>query len=137
MKTVGYELDDVRGAETVFWDDCDIDEKDAAYISEAYKCGFIQGTEDGSGKLMCYPNREITRGEAAVILSRMIDTEPVLRAVFADETSVSDETQEAVYTMNSLGIMVGTGESNISAQSSLTRAEAAVMLDKVLGIIEE
>ena len=39
--------------------------------------------------------------------------------------------------MNSLGIMVGTGESNISAQSSLTRAEAAVMLDKVLGIIEE
>lgn len=137
MKSVGYELDDVRGAQTVFWDDCDIGENDAAYISEAYKCGFIQGSEDPSGRLMCYPNREITRGEAAVILSRMIDTEPVLRAVFADETAVPTEAQEAIYTLNSLGIMVGTGDSNIAAQSILTRAQAAVMLTKVLGITEE
>lgn len=137
MKAAGYDLDDVCGIQTVFWDNDDIPKNEIAYIAEAYKCGFIQGTDNQSGRLMCYPNREISRGEAAVILSRMIDAEPVLRAVFADETSVPDEAQEAIYTMNSLGIMVGIGDSNISAQSTLTRAEAAVMLNKILNIKEK
>ncbi len=135
MKAIGYDLDDVVGAETVFWDNNDIPKDDVAYVAEAAKLGYIKGNENENGKLYFNPNKEVSRAEAALILSRMLDgSEPVYRAVFADETSVPTEARDAIYTMNSLGIMDGTGNGNISADASLNRAEAAVMLDKMISV---
>ncbi len=138
MKAIGHDLDDVVGAETVFWDNDEIPADDIAYVAEAAKLGYIAGNENNSGKLCFDPNKEISRAEAALILSRMLDgIEPVYRAVFADETSVPTQALNAIYTMNSLGIMDGTGNGNISADASLTNAEAAVMLDKLINIYTE
>lgn len=135
MKAIGYRLDDVVGAETVFWDNGDIPEEDIAYVAEAARLGYIDGEENENGKLCFYPNKTLSRAEAAVMICRFLESEePIYRAVFADETSVPAWAQDAIYTMNSLGIMCGTGGGNIDANSPITRAEAAVMLDRMTDI---
>jgi len=134
MKAMGEDLDELVGVETPFWDNEDIPKQDIAYIAEAAKLGFIEAKEN-EGRVCIDPNREITRAEAALILSRMIDcSQPLTRAVFADETSIPSEALEAVYLMNSLGVMNGTGNTNFAANEQVTRAQAAVMLDKIISI---
>ena len=138
MKALGHDLDSTVGASTVFWDNDEIPCEDVAYISEAAELGYISGRQvDGRGEYID-PLREITRAEAALILSRMTGiSDATTRAVFADETSVPAEALEAVYLMNSLGIMYGTGNTNIAANEAVTRAQAAVMLDRLISLSSE
>lgn len=137
MKALGHELSDVIGAETVFWDNDDIPDSDIAYVAEAARLGYISGSERDDGRICFYPNESLTRAEAAVMLCKMIGTEqPLYRAVFADETSVPSWAQDAVYTLNSLGLMNGIGNGSIGANEALTRGETAVILDRTMDIAQ-
>lgn len=77
------------------------------------------------------PNRSITRGEFAVVLSRLMAYQKTLDNTFSD-------LDEAFYTdsvlkLHKAGVMQGY-ENKINPTASLTREEAASMISRALGI---
>jgi hypothetical protein len=102
-------------------------------VSTAYELGYIDGTYIGS-KLCFLPNKEITRAEAAIIVCNMIDAAtPTSPPVFADEHQIPVYARSAVYSLNYMGIL-SSKDGNISADSPLTRADAAKILAAVMTI---
>ncbi len=105
------------------------------YINTAYKMGFAGGTEI-DGKLCFSPDSTITRAEAAVVLSNIITSmraveQPIVRPVFADASSLPVWAKEAIYTMNSLGIMKNKN-GYVSPSTPVSRGDAALMLEAMI-----
>jgi len=118
--------------DTGFADDANIQPQYKGYVAAAAELGYINGVETESGKYFM-PNYQITRAEAAVILSSMIGTkQPVIKTVFADESSIPAWASDAIGALAELGIMAGTGDGTISAMSGLTRAQTACMLNALM-----
>lgn len=117
---------------TGFADDVNIPAQYKGYVAAAAELGYISGVDTEAGRYF-YPNYQITRAEAAVILSSMIGTKrPVIKTVFADESSIPAWANDAIGALAELGIMTGTGDGSISASSGLTRAQTACMLNAMM-----
>lgn len=115
------------GSYTGFADDADIPEKYKGCVALADTLGIINGVETDAG-VKFYPNNQITRSEAAVILSRItgIDAGGEV-AVFADENDIPAFAKSAMRALYAAGILRGVGEGRLDAYSPLTRG-AAVQL---------
>lgn len=105
------------------------------YINTAYKMGFAGGAET-DGKLCFNPDSTITRAEAAVVLSNIITSmqsveKPIVQPVFADASALPVWAKEAIYTMNSLGIMKHNG-GYVSPDTPVSRGDAALMLQAMI-----
>lgn len=118
---------------TVFADLDGIDGEMKKYIASAYDLGYVKGSEI-EGKLYFYPDREITRAEAAVMLSSMLDAAaPTITPVFSDSDSIPTWARPSVYSLCALGILESyNGE--ISASSTVTRGDAAVILTRFMSV---
>ena len=94
-------------------------------VSAAYVSGYADGTFG--------PNKNITRQEAAVILSRIV-TEPELAgtAAYKDSASIDSWASDAVAKMAAKTYMQGDQNNNFRPKAALTRAEAAKILYEVL-----
>lgn len=122
--------------DTGFADDANIQPQYKGYVAAAAELGYINGVETENGRYFM-PNYQITRAEAAVILSSMIGTkQPVINTVFADESSIPAWASDAIGALAELGIMTGTGDGTISAMSGLTRAQTACMLNALMEQID-
>jgi len=118
--------------DTGFADDENILPQYKGYVAAAAELGYISGIETENGRYF-FPNYQITRAEAAVILSSMIGTkQPVIKPVFADESTIPAWASDAIAALAELGIMAGTGDGTISATSGLTRAQTACMLNALM-----
>lgn len=127
MRTLGYTPKD-SVEKTVFSDDSEISPKNRAYVSAAYHAGIIKGREV-DGQLCFCPSDAITRAETAVIMNNIIGGEvPVNVSLFADNDTVPAWAQSAMYALNELGILKGTGAGAISPDAAITRAQAAQIL---------
>ena len=115
---------------TGFDDDGDIAPAMKGYVSAAYTMGYISGTLK-EGKLCFLPNEEINRAEAAVMICAILGEESSgVIPTFADGAEIPVWAQEAIYTLNILGVMNAT-DGYISPTSSLTREQAALVLQAV------
>ena len=100
------------------------------YVFAAYTMGYISGTLK-EGKLCFLPNEEINRAEAAVMICAILGEESSgVIPTFADGAEIPVWAQEAIYTLNILGVMNAT-DGYISPASSLTREQAALVLQAV------
>lgn len=125
MRSAGF--DGFSTENTGFTDDADIPKEYKGCVAAAEAFGFINGIDDGSGRRFC-PNNQITRLEAAVILSRITGiTGDGTVAVFADSDAVPVWAQDAVNGLHSAGILRGNGSGSIDAYAPITRG-AAVQL---------
>lgn len=116
---------------TVFADDADINQDMKKYIATAYDLGYIKGSEV-EGKLYFYPNKEITRAEAAVMLASMLDAAtPTVTPVFSDSESIPTWARPSVYSLSSLGVLSSL-DGTISANSNVTRGDAATILSNFM-----
>jgi hypothetical protein len=103
-------------------------------VAAAQSLGIVNGTPDGSFG----SNEEISRQDMAVIVQRTLDAlkiKPTMKGgqpQFGDYADISDYATKAVSLMQSAGILEGSGDS-FHPQASTTRAEAAVMLVRMLG----
>lgn len=116
----------------------DVAESDwyADYVNTAFEKGLVKGvTETYFGA-----NENITREDAAVIISRACEntgkipasvTEP---AVFADSADISEYAAEAINALTSADILHGS-DGRFYPKNNCTRAEAAVMLKNILDMI--
>ena len=134
MHTIG--VDDVANVvSTGFDDDSEIPASMKGYISAAYELNYINGSYV-DGKLCFLPNESITRAEAAVIVSRMIEAAtPVIAPSFADSEDIPAWAQSSVFSLSSLGIL-DTENGAVRAQETITRADTARMLAAAMKIKE-
>ena len=78
-----------------------------------------------------FPNKNITRGEMAVILDRLMDYQTAAKNSFSDlgEAFYTD----AVLKANAVGVMLGSN-GTVRPTDPITRQEAAVLLCRALGL---
>ena len=125
-------ITDVPACEkTGFDDDADIAPAMKGYVAAAYSMGYISGSLK-DGKLCFLPNEEINRAEAAVMICAILGEESQgVVPTFADGAQIPVWAQEAIYTLNILGVMNAT-DGYISPTSSLTREQAALILQAIM-----
>ncbi|MFD0710494.1 S-layer homology domain-containing protein [Paenibacillus sp. GCM10027626] len=109
----------------------DVDAK-AWYAGEVYaakKAGIVQG--DGS---KFNPNGILTREAMAVMLvnAGLLNEEAAAAAKFADDAAISKWAKEAVYKAKASGLIKGVGKNTLQPQASAKRADAAVMLLRLI-----
>ena len=114
------------------------DVKADAYYADAVLQAHALGIVNGYGAAGFLPERSITREEFMVILSRAVEkagivVTPAPFAVlsFSDWSEVSPYAKDAVREMDIIGVLRGT-DGKIQPKAPITRAEAAVMLWRVL-----
>ncbi len=130
MSAAGYTGFEV--ADTGFADDAQIPEEYKGCIAAANALGIINGV-DSDGELKFYPNNQITRAEAAVIVSRLTGIENSGSiSVFADG-SVPAWARGAFEGLLEVGILRGNG-SSMDPYSPLTRAAAIKLASSIVDI---
>ena len=113
---------------TVFDDNATIPVGIRPYAATAQEAGYIVGTLSADG-LTFNSDEKITRGEAALILSRILDADVPASALL---TPVGEDLprgeRDAVLAMCAVGIYSRNDEGALAATESLDRATAAEML---------
>lgn len=115
----------------------DIDENEwyVPYVNAVCDCGIVQGHSDGNFGVGEY----ITREDVAVILYRTANVKNIQLEVkvgdkFKDIDEISEYAQNPVGVLRYNKIINGVGESIFGPKLNTTRAEAAVMIYKLLNI---
>ncbi|MBP1924249.1 hypothetical protein J2Z76_000102 [Sedimentibacter acidaminivorans] len=99
-------------------------------VQKAYKAGYIHGASE----LLFNPNSNLTREQAAVIVSKILGLElnPENVQRFSDSELISDWAKEYVNAVAVAQIMLGYSQDNtFMPQKPITRAEAIVLLDRL------
>lgn len=120
---------------TTAFSDVAIEDWFADVIAVAVDAGIIEGYKDGLFK----PNERITRQQMAVMLSRALNyvnkSVPVYDEIFekyTDNGSISSWAKHSVAEMLTTQIIKGKSETTIDPISNASRAEAAVMIKRLL-----
>lgn len=111
----------------------------SGYIKAATSYGIIKGYDNGSFS----PNETITREQAVTMIARAMtitklsvalsDSEAdQLLSAFPDGADVSDYATGSMAACLKTGIISGTSDTTISPKADITRAEVAVMVERLL-----
>ena len=127
MNAIGYgEVEAINN--TGFDDDNEISASMKGYVKKARDLGLVNGSVNAEGEYLFEPNREITRAEAALIVSKLVDAEvPTVKPIFPDRNDIPTWAEDAIYVLNDLGILVSV-DGSISPSASITRAQSENML---------
>jgi len=121
---------------TVFADDGDIADRAKPYIATAYELGYVKGIlRDG---VLCFePNRPITRAEAAVVVSRLVDlAAPTVTPAFADASAIPAYAAPAMHALTDVGAF-RTENGQLSPTSAMTRGDTARLLCDMCRLSEQ
>lgn len=134
MQTLGIrEVNNLRTSG--FSDDSDIPVAMRGYIAAARELDYISGTYV-DGELCFLPNESITRAEAAVIVSRMIEAAtPVIAPSFADSEDIPAWAESSLASLSAMGV-IETSNQKIEANEVMTRGDTAKMLVAVMRVKE-
>lgn len=107
----------------------DVNENDWYYneLQIAVKEGYINGYEDNTFR----PNNQITRQEAASVISNILKISGDGNLNFADKDQIGDWAKSAVDALNDNNIMGGYEDNTFRPNNSMTRAEAVVTLSRL------
>jgi len=111
----------------------------APYIGAASKAGIVQGGTDGRFR----PNDPITREEMATMMLRAINytnhqvsQSTAALSKFADRGQISSWARSGVAASVNAGIIKGVTATRFAPKKNATRAEAAVMIQRLLTYVE-
>lgn len=107
----------------------DVNENDWYYneLQIAVNKGYINGYEDNTFR----PNNQITRQEAASIISNILKISGDGNLDFADKDSIGDWAKSSVDALNDNNIMGGYEDNTFRPNNNMTRAEAVVTLSRL------
>ncbi|MNI68789.1 Endoglucanase precursor [compost metagenome] len=110
------------------------------YIGAAAKAGIITGNTDGTFR----PNDNITREQLAIMIIRAMEytnnpitlngTVDSALSAFKDKSKIQNASAEFVAKAVQKGIILGMTTTQFQPQGNATRAQAAVMLQRMLNI---
>lgn len=120
-------------AATVTFDDVNKDDWFYVYVASAKKAGIINGRSETQFS----PADNITRAEAVIMIHNVLkskgcDFAGEEKVEFTDISLLNDATREKVFDVASLGIIMGRDKNTFAPQEKLTRAEAAVIINKII-----
>ncbi|MCR8636439.1 S-layer homology domain-containing protein [Paenibacillus radicis (ex Xue et al. 2023)] len=140
VKSLGLE----SGTKSVksIWKDVPDWEWYAPYFTAAANAGLIQGYEDG----MMKPDDPVTREQMAVLIMRALKftgtqttksevSEEVLN-IFVDKAFIQEWSKEAAAQAVNTGLMNGSDASRFVPNGNVTRAQAAVMIRRMLQLAD-
>ena len=119
---------------TGFSDDGEIAVWAKPYVSAALRDGVISGMSQESGPVVFAPGREISALEAAVMLDRALELTDAAPAWFGYDESVPAWARQSAANAAACGILTAE-DARAGADTVLTRAEAAGMLDRALDVL--
>ena len=119
-------------------DFADINENDwfYSYAASAYNMGIIKGIDESNFA----PNMQISREDMAVILARAaekVQGSEEAGKEFADAEQISDYAKDACKKLSALGVIKGDENGCFNPKGVATRAEAAVVFDRFLDILQK
>ena len=130
MKATGKTVS-VSAINTGFLDDDSIQSEYKSYIAVASQLGIVNGVAADGGYYF-YPDREITRAEASVMLNKILGlSASENKPVFSDASTVPAWAENDITALSEHGIL-DTSNGCASPNEKLTRAEAAEMLYKAI-----
>lgn len=136
----GYEKDIPLATKTSFADDSMIPQNIKSYVQYAYDKGMISGYDNGDGSVNFEWDNPVSRAEAALIASKILDIkEEETDAVpsYKDASEIPEWAFGAVAGVSKIGIMSGDEFGAFSAEKTLTRAEGAEMICNVAKYVED
>lgn len=103
------------------------------YVERAFKDGLMKG--EGNGQFL--PTRPLHREEAITLMIRALGIDGVAPAQpvdteFVDDFKISIWAKDAVYMAKEVGLVAGISGNRVEPQRLMTRAEAAVMLSRLI-----
>lgn len=129
MIVAGLEEKVSLGSAAVFADDASIPQNIRGYAETAAAMGVVGGYASTEGDAEFRSGDPVTRAQAAVILSRLLDEDNVPAArVFLDTASIPAWARAPMNTLTALGIFNGTASGALLPDAPLTRAQAAELL---------
>ncbi len=116
------------------------DVKDDAYYKESINWAGANGIVNGIGDGKFDPDAKITREAMAVIIYNYINAthKGLLQGTtndntkFADDTEIADWAKNAVYALKTIGLVNGKSDNNYMPKDTVTRAEAAVIIQRLV-----
>jgi len=117
---------ETTNAESVF-SDVSANDWFASFVCTANERGIAMGSE---GRFN--PSDFITREDASVMISRGLSLPGSGELAFTDNDLISDYAINAVSALAGSGIINGMSDGSFAPKSNLTRAQAAVMLDRLI-----
>lgn len=114
--------------------DVDNEREYAAAVAWARENNIVYGI----GNDLFAPDAEIARQELAVILLRYIQSAGIdlnvtaQHVLFADAEEIADYAEEAIQTLNKLGVIIGVGNNKINPKGFASVAEIAAILHRFL-----
>ncbi|WP_054937793.1 S-layer homology domain-containing protein [Moorella stamsii] len=108
------------------------------YYQAVYEAGVMTGTGPG----LFGPTEPLTRAEALVILVRALGLKGLapagyVRTPFRDDWDIPAWARTAVYVANKIGLIQGDEYGFLKPNETLTRAEAAVFLNRFIHYLQE
>ncbi|WFR65675.1 S-layer homology domain-containing protein [Paenibacillus amylolyticus] len=106
-------------------------------IATAHKLGIVNGKPDGTFGV----HENITREDMAVMVYKAIQMKQLAlpsseaTTAFKDEASIANYAKQAVEAIRRAGIINGVGNDEFAPKKNASRAEAAVMIYKLLGLM--
>ena len=106
------------------------------YVAAGVDAGLINGITDDTFGI----GSEIKRQDMAVMIARILSNKNIVvtqtSEVFDDDSNISDYAKNAVYMVRDAGIINGYSNNQFSPATSLTRAEAATVIIKLLNVLQ-
>ena len=114
----------------IFFDDVNKDSWYYEEVQKAYKTGDIIGVSETQFS----PDDNITREQAAVIISRLLDMKGNDKGAdgFYDSSKISSWAKEYVGAVAEYNLIKGYEDNTFKPQNNIKRAEAVVLLDRIL-----
>ncbi|EFM09467.1 Glucan endo-1,3-beta-D-glucosidase [Paenibacillus curdlanolyticus YK9] len=101
-------------------------------LQKAKAAGYMKGYPDGS----IHPNDTVSRQDAAVMLTRVFQLIAGSKqsSTYTDSSAIASYAREAVGIMATNGYLSGYANGSMLPAKSLSRAEIAALLDKMIGL---
>lgn len=97
------------------------------YVEAILQKGYIKGDENGNFN----PNAPITREQMASIIGNILENVNSAEITYGDRDSISDWALQSVAKAFAGGIMKGDDNGNFNPKADITRAETAVILERL------
>ncbi len=94
--------------------------------------GYVAGYDDGTIR----PENNITRAEAATLISRIFGVNEFDASSFTDGASIGSWAKDGIDALASIGVISGYDDGSFRPNDNVTRAEVVTMLDKLIGHIK-
>ena len=103
------------------------------YVKAMVSLGYMNGRSEDDGKTVYFaPDAPITRAEAFAVMGRTIQSSKTHPLTFADSELIPNWSKEEISKLCAMGVLNGFEDNTIRPHKNISRAEAAVLVKKVM-----